>query len=184
MTNLSLIELASGQRLEHVDAARLVHGVGEMGAVADHPPIHEDRHMPAQRRLVVEDVSAGLRVGGEDIVQHFANRAPGNLGFGAGNVALYVWRERDLGHRWYSFRSGRCVRSTDPRNTSPTGRTDASIPDKLGEKKAALCKRTWSEPRPASPAARRDIRGGRRNERLETALGRRVAERDATSARR
>src|SRR5262245_8876539 len=103
MSSLSVIELASGQRLEHVDAARLVHGVGEMGAVADHPPVHEDRHVPAQRRLVVEDVSTGLRVGGEDIVQHFANRASGSLSLGTGHVALYIGREHDLGHRWYSF---------------------------------------------------------------------------------
>src|SRR5262245_8954146 len=138
MSSLSLIELASGQRLEYVDAARLVHGVAEMGAVADHSPVHEDRHVPAQRRLVVEDVSAGLRVGGEEVVQHCANRATASLGCGAGNVELDVGREHDLGHCWYSFRPGRCVRSTDPATGRPQDERTRRSPTSW-EKKRQRC---------------------------------------------
>ena len=84
----------------------LVHGIAEVGAIADHPPVHEDRHVSAQRRLVVKHVAACLGVGGEDVVQHFAHRAPGSLGFWAGDVALHVGREHDFRHRWYSIRTG------------------------------------------------------------------------------
>ena len=60
----------------------LVHGIGEVGAVANDLPVHEDRHVSAQRRLIVEYVPARLRVPGKDVVQHFAHRAPGSLGSG------------------------------------------------------------------------------------------------------
>ena len=102
----------------------LVHGIGEVGAVADHPPVHEDRHVPAQRRLVVEHVAARLGIVGKDVVQHFAHRAPGSLGFRAGDVALHVGREHDLGHHWYSFRAGPRVRSTIPQHARSKGATE------------------------------------------------------------
>ena len=89
----------------------LVHGIAEVGAIADHPPVHEDRHVPAQRRLVVEHVAACLGVGGEDVVQHFAHRAPGSLGFWAGDVALHVGREHDFRHPGTPF--GRAPRPLD-----------------------------------------------------------------------
>src|SRR5262245_26884563 len=140
MSSLSVMELASGQGLKNVDKARLVHWAGEMGTAADPPPVHEDRHVPAQRRLVVEDVSTGLRVGDEDIVQHFANRAPGNLGLGAGNVALYIGREHDLGHRWYSFRTGPASGRLIPQHVAhrTNGRVDSR---QAGRKKGSRCRR-------------------------------------------
>jgi len=69
-------------------------------------PVHEDRNVSAQRRLIVEHVPARLRVPGKDVVQHFAHRAPGSLGFRAGDVALHVGREHDLGHPGNPFRTG------------------------------------------------------------------------------
>ena len=45
----------------------LVHGIGEVGAVANDLPVHEDRHVSAQRRLIVEYVPARLRVPGKDV---------------------------------------------------------------------------------------------------------------------
>ncbi len=75
------------------------HGIGEPRAVADHPPVDEDGHVLAQRRLVVEHVAARLRVVCEDMVENLAHGAPGGFRLRAGDMALDVGREDDFGHQ-------------------------------------------------------------------------------------
>ena len=61
-------------------------------------PIDEHRHVLAQRRLVIEHVTARLRILCEDIRQNLAHRASGGVRFRTGHMALDVGREHDLGH--------------------------------------------------------------------------------------
>ena len=44
-----------------------------MHAVADYFAVDEDRHMFAQRRLIVQHIASGARIAGEQIVQHLAH---------------------------------------------------------------------------------------------------------------
>ena len=70
-----------------------------MRAVADDLAVDEDRHVFAQPTLVIEHVAARLRVVGKHGVQNLAHVAALRFRFRAGDVALDIGRERDLGHR-------------------------------------------------------------------------------------
>src|SRR5262249_35512622 len=116
---------SSRQSLKDVDGAALAHGVGEPRPIADHAAVDEDGHVPAQGGLVVEHVAARLRIFGEDVVQHLPHGPTRRLRLRAGDVALDVGREDDLGHR-------KCFRSPPgwrPRNCLPQGRTAEGSPD-------------------------------------------------------
>src|SRR5262245_17514881 len=81
-----------------MDRADLAHRLGESGAIVDHSAVDDDRHMPAQGRLVVEHIGARLRIAGEHVVEDLAHGRAGCLDVRADDVTLDVLREYDLGH--------------------------------------------------------------------------------------
>src|SRR5262249_26548671 len=87
------------QGLEYVDGACVCDGVGQPGAVADHLPVDEDRHVTAQRRLVIEHIAARLRVVREHLLQHITHGRPGGFRRRATDMTLDIGREDDLGHQ-------------------------------------------------------------------------------------
>ena len=85
-----------------MDGARARHCIGQLHPIADHSAIDENRHMLAQRELIIKHIAARLRVEREDIVQHLAHRAAGSLYFRATDVALDIRGENDLCHSTFS----------------------------------------------------------------------------------
>ena len=91
--------------------------IGQARAVADELAIDEDRHVPAQRRLVVEHVAARLRVRGEDVVQHLAHGAPGASVSGQATWRWMFGVKTTLAIEPLQFRCGRVRRFPAPRRT-------------------------------------------------------------------
>ena len=107
-------------------------GIGEAGAVADDLPVHEDRHVSAQRRL------------------HFAHRAPGSLGFRAGDVALHDGREHDLGDPGTPFRT-RPASARLAETRSLSGATDGVDSRQAGRKKRRTSRAGLTQQEVVSP---------------------------------
>ena len=66
--------------------------------VAHPPAVDEHGHVLAQVALLVEDVAARLRLRGEHLRQHRAQRPGGDLGFRAVHMPLQVGSEHDAWH--------------------------------------------------------------------------------------
>ena len=90
--------------MKDIDRAGLAHDIGEPRAIADHSAIDEDRHVLAQARLIVENVTSRLRMVGKDSFENLAHGAAAGLGLRQGDVALDIGRENDLGHGLPSHR--------------------------------------------------------------------------------
>src|SRR6266545_2959142 len=91
------------QGLKDVDGARFAHGIGEPRAIADHSTIDEDRHVLAEPRLIVEHVTARLRIFGKHSFKNVAHGAAGGFALRQRDVALNIRREDDLGHGLWSL---------------------------------------------------------------------------------
>ena len=86
----------AGKRLQHADFGVGGDGIGQAEPIADEVAVDEDRHVLAQRGLIVEHVAAQARVGLEHRLERLAHRLPAGLDLGAVDVALQDVGEYDL----------------------------------------------------------------------------------------
>src|SRR5450631_341152 len=76
----------------------MCHGIAEVLTIANLAAIDKDCHVLAKPSLIVENVSAGLRVQTKIIGQHLAHSRAGDLALRAVHVALNVPRKSDGRH--------------------------------------------------------------------------------------
>jgi hypothetical protein len=84
-------------------------GIGDGGRQA-HPIVHDfavqiDRHVFAQRPSIIQDIRPSARIANEYGVQHRSDGAARDHRIRAGNVALDVGGEGDLGHGYNGMAS-------------------------------------------------------------------------------
>ena len=70
----------------------------QAGSILDRPAVHKDDHVSTKRALIVEDVSPGDAVLGEDDIEHFAYGPAVHIARWARYVPLDVFGERDPNH--------------------------------------------------------------------------------------
>jgi hypothetical protein len=90
--------LPAGQSLQDIDRAGRRNWIAQPGAVAERLAVDDNRHVSAQRRLIVEDVSAQALVAAKDVVEGLAHGRPLRLGLRAIDVPLQIDGEKDSSH--------------------------------------------------------------------------------------
>ena len=90
--------LTAGERLDDVDGGIGGNGVGELSAVENRFAVDEDRHVFAERALVIEDVAARGRVRDEIGIEHFADGRAADRSGRAGDVALDILGKSNVRH--------------------------------------------------------------------------------------
>src|SRR5688572_7965029 len=120
---------SSGQRLQHVDLARLSHAVAQATAIAGPLAVDEHDHVLSQLALLVHDIVAHLRMRPEHLVESGTQRRARYQGFGALDVAREMRGEDDPRHGQESLSATSARRLPcamhSARSSALTGRSSA-----------------------------------------------------------
>lgn len=81
-----------------MNAGALVDRIGQRDAIADRLAVHEDHDVLAHFAPFIEDIAPQAIHVGEDSIKHLAHGTARPLPWLAGDMALNVLREFDVGH--------------------------------------------------------------------------------------